>query len=115
MKRIEFIVLGLAIFGLISFGGGSEDKEKKSDTRLKFEKTNHDYGEIAFGSDGICEFKDTMHLWGKGAAQTREIIKEVPGPDVRVLSTVPAGENMVSFAIIIAEDNFSRRFWINPG
>jgi len=59
MKRIEFIVLGIAIFGLIGCGGGSEGKEKKSDTRLKFEKTNHDYGEIAFGSDGICEFKFT--------------------------------------------------------
>ena len=58
-----------------------------------------------FLHDGICEFKDALHLWGKGAAQTREIIKEKLGPDVRVLSTGPAGENMVSFAIILAEDD----------
>jgi len=28
-----------------------------------------------FLHDGICEFKDAGHLWGKGAAQTREMIK----------------------------------------
>jgi aldehyde:ferredoxin oxidoreductase len=58
-----------------------------------------------FLHDGICEFKDALHLWGKGAARTREIIKEELGQDVRVLSTGPAGENMVSFAIILAEDD----------
>jgi len=28
-----------------------------------------------FLHDGICEFRDARHLWGKGAAQTRQIIK----------------------------------------
>ena len=58
-----------------------------------------------FLHDGTCEFKDARHLWGKGAAQTREIIKGELGQGVRVLSTGPAGENMVSFAIILAEDD----------
>jgi len=58
-----------------------------------------------FLHDGICEFKDARHLWGKGAARTRQIIKSELGRDVRVLSTGPAGENMVSFAIILAEDD----------
>jgi len=59
MKRIVFLVLGIAIFGLIGCGGGSGEKEKKSDSRIEFDKTNHDYGELDFGSDGICEFKFT--------------------------------------------------------
>lgn len=58
-----------------------------------------------FLHDGTCEFKDARHLWGKGAAQAREIIKAELGQGVRVLSTGPAGENMVSFAIILAEDD----------
>src|SRR5512137_1834316 len=46
--------------------------------------------------DGTVEFKDASSLWGKGAAQTREIIKRELGNDVWVVAVGPAGENLVS-------------------
>ncbi|MBL7110985.1 MAG: DUF1573 domain-containing protein [Bacteroidales bacterium] len=53
------MVLGLALFNLICCGGNPEEKESKKGARIEFEKTNHDYGELDFGSEGICEFKYT--------------------------------------------------------
>lgn len=57
--------------------------------------------------DGVCEFRDASYLWGKGAAQVREILKKELGRDVRVLATGPAGENLVSFASILADNDAS--------
>lgn len=59
MNRFVIMVLGLALFNLICCGGNPEEKESKKGARIEFEKTNHDYGELDFGSEGICEFKYT--------------------------------------------------------
>jgi aldehyde:ferredoxin oxidoreductase len=60
-----------------------------------------------FIHDGACEFRDASHLWGQGAAQTRENLKAELGQDVRVLATGPAGENLVSFASLLADNDAS--------
>jgi len=60
-----------------------------------------------FIHDGVCEFRDASYLWGMGAAQVRESLKAELGRDVRVLATGPAGENLVSFASILADDDAS--------
>ena len=57
--------------------------------------------------DGAVEFKDASALWGKGAAQTREIIKRDLGSDVRVVAVGPAGENLVSAGGLLADADAS--------
>ena len=57
--------------------------------------------------DGAVEFKDASALWGKGAAQTREIIKSELGSDVRVVAIGPAGENLVSAGGLLADADAS--------
>ena len=59
MKRIVIIVLGIALFGISCCGGNPEEKVRKKDAKIDFENINYDYGELAFGSDGICEFRFT--------------------------------------------------------
>jgi aldehyde:ferredoxin oxidoreductase len=58
-----------------------------------------------FIHDKLCEFRDASHLWGKGAAQVRDILKSEWGDEIKVLSIGPAGENLVSFATILAEND----------
>lgn len=60
-----------------------------------------------FLHDGACEFRDASHLWGRGAAQVRESLKAELGQDVRVLTMGPAGENLVSFAGLLADNDAS--------
>ncbi|MFC1899436.1 aldehyde ferredoxin oxidoreductase N-terminal domain-containing protein [Chloroflexota bacterium] len=60
-----------------------------------------------FIHDGICELRDARHIWGKGAAQTRAILKSELGEATRVLAIGPAGENLVSFASLLADDDAS--------
>lgn len=57
--------------------------------------------------DGSAEIKDASFLWGKGAIQTREVIKEILGKSVRVAAIGPAGENLAVMANIIADDDSS--------
>ena len=57
--------------------------------------------------DGVVEFKDASDLWGKGAAQTREIIKSELGSDVRMVAVGPAGENLVSAGGLLADADAS--------
>jgi aldehyde:ferredoxin oxidoreductase len=57
--------------------------------------------------DGAVSFKDASGLWGKGAAQTREIIKRELGSDVRVVAVGPAGENLVSAGGLLADADAS--------
>jgi len=57
--------------------------------------------------DGGCEFRDASHLWGKGATQTRDILKAELGQEVRVLTIGPAGENLVSLATLLADNDAS--------
>ncbi len=58
-----------------------------------------------FVHDGITEIKDASFLFGKNAAEVREILKAELGKEVRVVSTGPAGENMVSFAGVLADED----------
>lgn len=60
-----------------------------------------------FIHDRVCDFRDAGHLWGKGAAQTREILKAELGQEVRVLTMGQAGENLVSFASLLADNDAS--------
>jgi len=60
-----------------------------------------------FVHDGECEFRDARHLWGKGAAQARESLKAELGQDARILAAGPAGENLVSFASLLADNDAS--------
>jgi len=56
------------------------------------------------------EIKDASHLWGKGALETHEIIKEESGSNLtRVACIGPAGENLVKFATIASEEKAAGR------
>ncbi|MFC1942549.1 aldehyde ferredoxin oxidoreductase N-terminal domain-containing protein [Chloroflexota bacterium] len=60
-----------------------------------------------FIHDGKVETRDASFLWGKSAIEAREILKAELGKEVRVVSTGPAGENMVSFATLLADEDSS--------
>ena len=57
--------------------------------------------------DGGVEIKDAAGLWGRGAIETREMLKATLGRDLRVAAIGPAGENMVVVATILADDDAS--------
>lgn len=60
-----------------------------------------------FIHDGVCEFRDARHMKGIGTVQARESLKSELGKEVRVLAIGPAGENLVSFASLLADDDAS--------
>lgn len=60
-----------------------------------------------FLHDGIAEIRDASHLWGKGSIETREILKSELGQATRVVSTGLAGDNMVVFASVLADNDSS--------
>jgi len=60
-----------------------------------------------FIQDGQVELKDALALWGKGARETREILKSELGSSVRVVAIGPAGENMVTTASLLADNDAS--------
>lgn len=60
-----------------------------------------------FLHDGTAEIKDASALWGKGTIETRGILKGELGNDVRVVAIGPAGENMVTFATLLADEDSS--------
>ena len=57
--------------------------------------------------DGEAEIRDAAFIWGKTAKETRGILKAELGKGVRVMSTGPAGENLVTFATVLADDDAS--------
>ncbi len=57
--------------------------------------------------DGNVEIKDASSLWGKGAIEVRETLKEMLGKDIRVSAIGSAGDNMAVIANVIAEDDSS--------
>ena len=57
--------------------------------------------------DGNIRIKDASHLWGMGAIEVRKALKAELGSSVRVAAIGPAGENLVSFAIVLADDGAS--------
>jgi aldehyde:ferredoxin oxidoreductase len=57
--------------------------------------------------EGNAELRDASHLWGKGAVEVREIIKGELGRSTGVVATGVAGENMVIFSSLLADDDSS--------
>jgi len=57
--------------------------------------------------DGAWELKDGSGIWGKGAIETREIIKRELGKKISVAAIGPAGENMAIMATVLADDDAS--------
>ncbi len=60
-----------------------------------------------FLHNSYAELKDASFLWGKGAIETREILKRELGKSVRVATIGPAGENRVVFATLLADQDSS--------
>ena len=58
-----------------------------------------------FLHDGVAEIKDASALWGKGAIETRETLKDELGSSASVVAIGPAGESGASMAIILADDD----------
>ena len=57
--------------------------------------------------DDHVDVNDATHLWGKTTNETEEYFKRTLGKDAHVMCIGPAGEHLVSFAVIIASDNAS--------
>lgn len=57
--------------------------------------------------DGNVAMKDASELWGKGAIEAREILKDELGSSVSVAAIGSAGENGITFANIIADNDAS--------
>ena len=60
-----------------------------------------------FVHDGIAEIKNASLLWGKNTVEVQEILKAELGKEVKVVATGPAGENLVSFATVLADEGSS--------
>ncbi|MBT4513094.1 MAG: hypothetical protein HOC20_12915, partial [Chloroflexi bacterium] len=60
-----------------------------------------------FIHESTVEIKDASILWGKGAVETRETLKEELGKSVRVVTIGPAGENEVVTANLLADNDAS--------
>jgi len=60
-----------------------------------------------FVENGSAEIRDASSIWGKGTIETRSMVKNMLGKDVRIATIGPAGENMAVMANIIAEDDSS--------
>jgi len=60
-----------------------------------------------FLHDDQVEIKNASALWGKGAVETRDTLKNELGGSVRVVAIGPAGENMVTMANLMADNDAS--------
>ncbi|MEA1958469.1 MAG: aldehyde ferredoxin oxidoreductase N-terminal domain-containing protein, partial [Chloroflexota bacterium] len=57
--------------------------------------------------DGNISIADASHLWGKGNIGTRKALKEIHGETARVVSIGQAGENLIQFSVLLADDDAS--------
>ena len=55
--------------------------------------------------DGTVEIKDASFLWGKSTIETQEILKGIHGRETRVAAIGPAGENVASIAVVLADED----------
>jgi aldehyde:ferredoxin oxidoreductase len=53
------------------------------------------------------EIKDALHLKGQTAVETQSILQADHGSGTKVLATGPAGENLITFATVLAAENAS--------
>ncbi len=58
-----------------------------------------------FLHDDTVEIRDATALWGKGAIDTREILKSQLGNPAKILTIGQAGENMATMAILLADND----------
>ena len=70
-----------------------------------------------FIHDEAAELRDASALWGKGAIETREILKGELGKLARVVAIGPAGENLVAMSTLLADNDASgsggwERLWV---
>ena len=57
--------------------------------------------------DGSCELRDASALWGKGAIETKAILKQELGNSVSIVAIGPAGENRATMATLLADNDAS--------
>ena len=57
--------------------------------------------------DDKVVLKDASHLWGKSTFKTRDLLKNELGKSARIVTTGLAGENMVSMATVLTDDDAS--------
>ncbi len=57
--------------------------------------------------DEKAAIKDASKLWLKGAARTRDMLKQELGNSMRIVATGPAGDNMVNLATMLADNDAS--------
>lgn len=57
--------------------------------------------------DETVEIRDASALWGKSTVEARGILKEQLGSSVSVVATGPAGENLITFASVLADNDAS--------
>jgi len=55
--------------------------------------------------DGVAELRDASALWGKTTIETQDTLKGELGSAVRVAAIGPAGENLVSEAAVVADED----------
>jgi len=60
-----------------------------------------------FIQDGVVELRDASALWGRDSVEVRHLLKGKLGKSVRIVAIGPAGENLVSFATVLADDDAS--------
>jgi aldehyde:ferredoxin oxidoreductase len=58
-----------------------------------------------FLHDGIAELRDASDLWGRGAIESRELLKGELDSTVRVAAIGAAGENMAVMANVVADND----------
>jgi len=54
-----------------------------------------------------AQIREAGHLWGRGAIETRELLKSELGEDVNVVACGQAGENLVVMASVLADKDSS--------
>ncbi len=57
--------------------------------------------------DGKVVIRDASHLWGRTTFDASDALKAELGKDVSVMTIGPAGENLIPFAIVLAEGGAS--------
>jgi len=60
-----------------------------------------------FIRDGAAEIRDASSIWGRGAIETREFLKNELGDSAGVVACGPAGENKVPISNLIADEDAS--------
>jgi aldehyde:ferredoxin oxidoreductase len=60
-----------------------------------------------FIQDDSVQIRDASALWGKSTVKTREILKNELGSNFAVVACGPAGEHLVSYAILLADNDAS--------